>query len=173
MTINPQNVVDRPMPIRWFDIVELLPKYDWNVTAAAREANYQPGYISTRLVPMLSKDVRFCEAVERKKAEIQAKSVWNVQKCQQKLVELALKAERDNELGIAKGAIDSLIRSQGGFIDKSVNLNANADLPPTTPEERSKWLQDYARLEHDAVIAGHALASECNVSNDKEIHDDT
>lgn len=79
MTINPQNVVDRPMPHKWQAIVDLLPKHNWEIAPAARETGYYTEYyINSRLPVILGKDVRFCNAVAKKKAEIARKYGWDV-----------------------------------------------------------------------------------------------
>lgn len=64
------------MPLRWQILINILPQFNWNITAAATSdiVKYSPNYVDSRLIPILKADVRFCEALEAKKAEILARN---------------------------------------------------------------------------------------------------
>jgi len=61
-----------PLPTRQAILLELLPAHEWNISLAGPIAGYSKSYSETRLGPVLRRSVRFCRALEAKKAAIQA-----------------------------------------------------------------------------------------------------
>jgi len=60
-------------------VLDLLPKHGWQVKPAAIEAGYSETY-SERLATLLKHNVRFCQAVEARQAEIGATEADKVAK---------------------------------------------------------------------------------------------
>lgn len=65
----------KPMPIKWEQIIDLMPHHNWSITesALALQDSYSPKYIESRLLGMLKRDVRFCSALKAKKAQLASK----------------------------------------------------------------------------------------------------
>ena len=68
-TQDKEEIQTKPLPTKWQMLLEILPGYKWNITAAGRELAYSKSYLA-RLPTYLHNDVRFCKALEAKKAEI-------------------------------------------------------------------------------------------------------
>ena len=64
---------DKPMPIRWQLILDLMPRHNWQIRPAALAVGYKPRYCESRLLRQLRNDARFCKALEVRKAELKAK----------------------------------------------------------------------------------------------------
>ena len=71
---NQANEIE-PLKPRLRQIVDLLPKYRWQVKPAAIEAGYSPSY-AQRLATLLKANVNFCQAVEARRADIREK-LWS------------------------------------------------------------------------------------------------
>lgn len=66
-------------------VLDLLPKYQWQVKPAAIEAGYSPSY-AERLATLLKGNIRFCQAVEAKRREFMEATGWDVEKWQRECV---------------------------------------------------------------------------------------
>ena len=60
------------MPMRWYEILAILPTVDFNYTEAGRRAGYSRVYAEKRLPPMLKKSVEFCRALDLMRAKLVA-----------------------------------------------------------------------------------------------------
>lgn len=66
-------LTEQPMPIRWEQILHVMPMHDWQLTPSALAIGYKKSYVDSQLVPILKRDMRFCKALEKKKAELASK----------------------------------------------------------------------------------------------------
>jgi len=67
------KLTEKPMPIRWEQIIDLMPQHNWQITPAALAVGYKPRYVESTLLRTIKDDARFCTAVEVKKAQLASK----------------------------------------------------------------------------------------------------
>ncbi len=79
------NDSQRELKPRLKQVVDLLPKHQWQVKPAAIEAGYSPSY-AERLPTLLRENVRFCQAVEAKRREFMDATGWDVEKWREECV---------------------------------------------------------------------------------------
>lgn len=149
--------------------VEALPVHNWCIESAGKAAGYAQSFVRTRLAAWCKDNQTMALAIEAKKTAIQRemKGDWDLKRCKDELVKVYDKSMSANvgNTTAAKGAIDSLIRMQGGFIDKTHNINTNIEvLAPMEPEERREWLLAQLILIDRQLAAGTALAGDDVIS---------
>ena len=137
--------IERDLKPRLKQVVDLLPKHQWQVKPAAIEAGYSPSY-AERLPTLLRENVRFCQAVEAKRREFMAATGWDCQKWQQECVarfEHCIKPRsEDSPVAVdetnAKGYLDMLGRHVGAYAEdmpmgKSVMIQTCGFVRSRTP----------------------------------------
>jgi len=76
----------KPLKPRLRQVVDLLPKHQWQVKPAAIEAGFSPSY-AQRLATLLKDNVSFCQAVEAQRREFIDATGWNPDKWQEECVQ--------------------------------------------------------------------------------------
>ena len=84
--------------------------------------------------------------------------VWNLAQLATKHREIVIEAMKNADFVNARGSLDSLIKMQGGFMDRK-QLDVNL-LPPTEPVERSEWLEKFRLMELDIIDVTDAICRE-------------
>jgi hypothetical protein len=74
------NAIIKPLSPRLQLVVNLLPKYNWQVSPAAIEAGFSQSYAEHRLQGRLKKEPAFQAAVAEKQRELQEVSGWTIEK---------------------------------------------------------------------------------------------
>jgi hypothetical protein len=109
--------VSRPMPIKWQEIIDVLPAYQGKITLAAVSVGYSPKYANTTLPGILKRDIRFCKALKAKQAEIRKKTGITEEKVINELTKLALTPIKKKDVNVSDklSALDKLCKHLGLF----------------------------------------------------------
>ena len=168
MTIKPVKTVDRPMPVKWYKLAESIVMGGMTFPEAGMQEVdgkplYKRSYIISNAYQAIAQDTRFCKYVaelqerNREKGDINVKTIQN-----NALAALSVCTDADGKpdkqlIQHWLKANEQLGKTIAAFVDKSIN--ANMELPPTTPDERDAYLAAYAKLRHDALDAPLALST--------------
>ena len=109
-----RNDNDRPLKPRMRQLVDFLPKHQWQVKPAAIEAGFSPSY-AQRLATLLKDNVKFCQAVEAKRQEFVEATGWDVEKWQRECVERYEKAKAMNDWPATCQLLKMLGQNVGSF----------------------------------------------------------
>ncbi len=140
--------------------VDALPNHNWDILNAGLAAGYTKMYAGNRLASEAKKGL-LAKAIEAKITKVQSKSKVDLDTLAGRMDELYLMCVDVGDKTNAKGALDSLIRMQGGFIDRSHNINAVVDVQaPLEPVERKQWLLSQLALIDRQLSAGTAIAGD-------------
>jgi len=85
----------KPMPIRWQQIIDLMPAHKWQITPAALALGYAPKYLESRMLGVLKRDARFCSALAEKKAEWEKKHRSTADKVMDEIKKIAFANAED------------------------------------------------------------------------------
>ena len=130
--------------------IEHTPKFTW--ATAMIKAGYSESHTNGQGHLVKGRAQKLLREAKKKLFKDQR---YNLEDWEQELQLLTDVARENNDRTNWKGAIDSGIKLNGGFIDRSINLNADI---PTDPIEYKLWLQkELDRLNNsDKVIESYA-----------------
>jgi hypothetical protein len=97
-------------------VVDLLPKHQWQVKPAAIEAGYSESY-ADRLSAILKRNVRFYQAVEARRQEFMEATGWNVEKWQQECAEQYERAKTNGDWPAICQLLKMLGQHTGSFAE--------------------------------------------------------
>ena len=134
----------KPMPLKWHMLLAVLPKFDWNITAAAtsEEIGYSKRYAEGNLPAILNKDSRFCEALAERKANLAKQCDIEVIEIQHELLTLARTHAQDKP-SAAVAAYNAILKTIGGFMaDKLPDENLMGKVADAKKAEALRKIAD-------------------------------
>ena len=125
---NNYQITDKPdemkaTNVRREKLLLLMPEYNWNYTKAGIAAGYTKYYATHRLPTILSKDVTFCETVDKLKADIKLQTDFKAVDIKREL--WILYREPSTNATTKARCLELLGKSIAMYVDRGITEDAN------------------------------------------------